>query len=129
LPDSIDYTTGAVLVDVTTVNGWSGGGGANLSPRYCSDVLYSFDGTTIEHLPVGYGNWPKQLQIKFNEIKKLVERPKKALRRWTRRPGDGLRYTPRRSDELDRGDDGERDSRRDDGEAEAWEKMMGRRRR
>ncbi|HUT30085.1 MAG TPA: hypothetical protein VMX13_09860 [Sedimentisphaerales bacterium] len=127
LPDSVDYTTGAVLVDVTTVNGWSGGGGANLSPRYYPDILYSFDGTTIEHLPVGYGYWPKQLQIKFNEIKKLAERPKKAWRRWISRPGDTLRYTPRRTDESDRREDGDKDSRRSDGEEEAWQRMMGRR--
>jgi hypothetical protein len=127
LPESIDYTTGAVLVDVTTVNGWSGGGGANLSPRSCADVLYSFDGTSIEHLPVTYGCWPKELQIKFNEIKKLVERPKKPWRRWTRRPGDALRHTPRRTDESDRREDGDRDSRRSDGEDEAWQRMMERR--
>jgi hypothetical protein len=127
LPKSIDYSTGAVLVDVATVNGWSGFGGHSLNPRYCSDMLYSFDGATIEHLPVGYGNWPKGLQIKFNEIKKLVEKVKKPWRSWTDRRGQRSRYT-RRTDEgiLSREDEEGRD-RRDDEEEEAYRRMMERR--
>jgi hypothetical protein len=128
LPKSIDYSTGAVLVDVATVNGWSGFGGAKLSPRYYSDILYSFDGATIEHLPVGYGNWPKELQIKFNEIKKLVEKVKKPWRSWADRRDQRSRYTRRADDGiLGREDEEGRDRRSDDGEEEAYRRMMERR--
>lgn len=126
LPESIDYGTGAVLVDVATANGWSAGTGAGLNSRP-SEILYSYDGTTIEHLAVNYGNWPRQMQVKFNEIKKLVERTKKPWRRWAEGRSRRSRYiglTDTDSSER-RGDD--EDRRRDDGEEEAYRRMMERR--
>jgi hypothetical protein len=129
LPESVDYSTGAVLVDVTTVNGSSGaGGGAGPTPRSPSDVLCSYDGKTMEHLPVGYGSWPKELQIRFNEIKKLADRTKKPWRRWADTFGRRSRYVPTRTSESSagRGDDEGRDSR-SDGEEEAFRRMMERR--
>jgi hypothetical protein len=124
LPESIDYSTGAVLVDVATVNGWSGFGGASLIPRYCSDVLYSYDGATIEHLPISYGNWPKELQIKFNEIKKLAEKVKKPWRSWTEKRDRRSRYPTRTDDGSSRRRDEEERDRRSDGEDEAYQRMM-----
>jgi hypothetical protein len=126
LPESIDYSTGAVLVDVAGVNGWSAGGGAGLNSRP-SEILYSYDGTTIEHLAVSYGNWPKELQIRFNEIKKLVEKTKKPWRRWNESRRQRSRYIrPTDTGSSGRRGDGE-DNRREDGEAEAYRKMMERR--
>jgi hypothetical protein len=61
IPEAIDYGTGAVLVDVVRVNEWSGWSGKKLHPRYYSDMLYSYDGTSIDHLPIKRTNWPKAL--------------------------------------------------------------------
>jgi len=127
LPEAVDYSTGAVLVDVATVNGWSGLGGASVNPRYCSDVLYSYDGAQIEHLPVSYGNWPKELQIKFNEIKKLAERAKKPWRSWTEGKDQRSRYARRADDSISSRKDEEGRDSRSDGEEEAYRRMMERR--
>ncbi len=50
VPDEIDYTTGAILVDVKSVNDWSGD--KNLRARQYSSMLYSRNGTLIEQMPI-----------------------------------------------------------------------------
>jgi hypothetical protein len=122
LPESIDYSTGAVLVDVATMNGWSAGSGAGVNSR-ASEILYSYDGMTIDHLAVGYGNCPREMQIKFNEIKKLVERTKKPWRRWSDGRGSRSRIRLTETGSSDRRRD-DKDDRRRDGEDEAYLKMM-----
>ncbi len=82
LPETIDYTTGAVLVDFATVSDWSVGGGREPRARPYSDMLYSFDGVDIKHIPIKMSYWPEELQVKFAEIKKLEDRPRKAFRAW-----------------------------------------------
>ena len=79
-PETIDYSTAAVLVDVIPVNDWAGGN--NLRARHYFDMLYTFDGTDIRHTPVKQRYWPDELQVKFNEIRKLEEEPKQPLRQW-----------------------------------------------
>ena len=96
IPETIDYATEAVLVDVIPVNDWSGG--KNLRARHYFDMLYSFDGTQIERIPIKTRYWPEKLQAKFNEIKKSGKEPKEPLRDWgsgrreRRRPTPGLEY-------------------------------------
>ena len=85
VPERIDYATGAVLVDVIPVSDWSGA--AFLRPRHYFDTLYSFDGTNIEHMPTKPEYWAKELQVKFNEIKKSEKEPKEPLRAWASRAG------------------------------------------
>ena len=85
-PETIDYSTGAVVVDVTRVNDWSVGG-TKLRERRYYDMLYSFDGMNIEHLPVTTRFWDKKLLAKFAEIKKLEREEKQALRAWGSRTG------------------------------------------
>ena len=80
LPEQIDYSTGAVLVDVIPVNDWSAG--RNMRARYYFDMLYSFDGSDIKHIPVDPRYWPEELQSKFNEIKQAEKEPKKPLQAW-----------------------------------------------
>jgi len=87
-PESIDYSTGAVLVDTVAVNDWSGAG--YLRPRLYFDMLYSFDGTNIEHMPIKPGNWSADLLAVYNQINKLQREPKEPLRGWDSRVG-GLR--------------------------------------
>jgi len=92
IPERIDYATGAVLVDVILVNDWAGG--KNLRARYYFDMLYSFDGTNIEHRPIKPRYWAEELQMKFNEIKKSEKEPKEPLRSWGGRPTRRRRPTP-----------------------------------
>ena len=89
VPETIDYTTGAVLVDVIAVNDWSGG--KNPHARRYFDMLYSFDGTNIEHTPIKTRYWAKELQAKFREIEKFEREPKKPLRDWGGRPSQRRR--------------------------------------
>jgi len=84
-PESIDYSTGAVLVDAVAVNDWSGAG--YLRPRLYFDMLYSFDGTNIEHMPIKPGNWSADLLVVYNQINKLQREPKEPLRGWDSRVG------------------------------------------
>ena len=79
-PETIDYTTGAVLVDVVPVNDWSGG--RNMYARHYYDMLYSLDGINIEHLPVSMRYWDEELRIKLNEIMASQKEPKEPLRGW-----------------------------------------------
>jgi uncharacterized membrane protein YgcG len=84
VPKIVDYATGAILLDVIPVNDWSGG--KNLRSRHYFDMLYSFDGTNIEHIPVKSKYWAEGLQIKFNEIKRAEREPKEPLRAWGGKP-------------------------------------------
>ena len=93
VPKTIDYATGAVLVDVIPVSDWLGA--TLLRPRHYFDMLYSFDGTDIEHMPTKPEYWAKELQVQFNEIKKSEKEPKEPLRVWSSRPSRvGRRIIP-----------------------------------
>ena len=79
-PETVNYSTGAVLVDVSPVKEWSGDN--NLRSRSYFNMLYSFDGTSIEQMPIKLKYWPDELTNKFNEIKKSEKEPKEPLREW-----------------------------------------------
>jgi len=66
LPETIDYRTGHILVDLVQVNDW--GTPPNLQPRGYHDMLYSSDGMNIEHMPVKTSNWPKDLLASYQYI-------------------------------------------------------------
>jgi hypothetical protein len=80
VPQTVDYTTGAVVVDVVPVTDWFGG--SNLHVRHFFDLLYSFNGENIERLPVKTRYWTDDLQNKFNEIRRSEKEPKEPLRTW-----------------------------------------------
>ena len=84
LPETIDYGTGAVLVDVVPVNDWSGG--KNMYARHYYDMLYSFDGSSIEHIPINTMYWDEELRVKLNEIKGSQKTLKEPLRGWDTQP-------------------------------------------
>jgi len=85
-PEIIDYGTGAVLVDIIAVNDWSGG--TNMRARHYFDMLYSSNGTDIEHMPVNRRYWAADLQDAFSKIKILPKDQKEPLRTWgSRRTG------------------------------------------
>jgi hypothetical protein len=81
LPEMIDYTTGAVLVDLVAVNDWAGG--KNLQQRQYFDMLYSPDGSILEKMAAKLMYWPDDVRVKYSEIKLLEKRPKLALRPWS----------------------------------------------
>lgn len=78
IPEQVDYTIGAVVVDATQVNDWSGG--TNPYKRQYYDMLYSFDGTSVEHIAIKQKYWPEKLQAMYTAIKKSEKEPKQPLR-------------------------------------------------
>jgi len=79
-PETIDYTTGAMLVDLVAVNDWSGE--KSLQPRHYFDMLYSFDGASIKRMSAKLTCWPDELRARYSEIRALAKKPKVALRSW-----------------------------------------------
>jgi len=96
-PETIDYGTGAVLVDIIAVNDWLSG--RNMRARRYFDMLYSFDGTDIEHMPINRRYWAKGLQTAFGEIKILPKEQKEPLRAWGSKRA-GSRRGPELGDEY-----------------------------
>ena len=92
VPDSIDYGTGAVMVDAVAVNDWAGD--KNLTTRRYYDMLYSMDGTDIEHMPVRTAYWAKDLQNWYGKISSLVNETKEPFKPFksgrSARPGGRL---------------------------------------
>ncbi len=100
VPETIDYDTGAVFVDVMAVNDWSGGPsarfgtGKKLVARDYYDMLYSFDGINIEHMAIGTMNWSRELQAIFGDIQKSIRQKKQPLRDWSSRIGGRRQRAP-----------------------------------
>jgi len=78
--DTIDYGTGAVLVDIVSVDDWSGG--KNMYARHYYNMLYSFDGVGIEQIPVSQRFWEEDLRNQLNEIRKSQQEPREPWRAW-----------------------------------------------
>jgi hypothetical protein len=83
VPETIDYGTGAVLVDAVAVNDWAGPG--QLHPRLYHDMLYTYDGMDIEHMPVKARNWPEQILVAFYDIQRAQREPPQPFRDWDSR--------------------------------------------
>ncbi len=79
-PKEIDYSTGAVLVDVVDVNDWAGG--TRLTQRFYTEMLYSFDDSNIDRMPVGSRFWSSEMTRIWNQIKEAQDQPKKPLIAW-----------------------------------------------
>jgi hypothetical protein len=78
VPEIIDYATGAVMVDAVVVNDWIGE--PTLRTRNYYDMLYSFDGNNIKHMPVGSTYWESKLQTAFSHIARVQREPQKPFR-------------------------------------------------
>jgi hypothetical protein len=74
VPETVDFNTGAVMVDAVPVNDWSGD--KTLTARHYYNMLYSTDGTDIEDMPVRTSYWAKDLRDIYGKISILegVER-------------------------------------------------------
>jgi len=99
-PETIDYSTGAVMVDAVAVNDWSGD--KNLSTRRYYDMLYSFDGTSIEHMPVRTAYWATDLQKWYGDIMRMQRVKPEPLKSWGT---GGSRRRTRGAEYEDFGDD------------------------
>jgi len=78
VPEMIDYRTGAILVDAVVVNDWSAK--PPLRQRNYYNMLYSYDGTTIEHMPVGVSYRPKVLTDVHSHIARLQREPQEEFK-------------------------------------------------
>ena len=78
VPEIIDYRTGAIVVDALVVNDWTTQ--APLRPRNYYNMLYSFDGTQIEHMPVGASYRPPDLVEVKRHIAKLQREPQEEFK-------------------------------------------------
>ena len=96
VPEKIDYGTGAVMVDAMPMNDWWGD--KALRTRHYYDMLYSFDGINIDHMPVGTTYWSKDMQSTYSNISRLsreTQEPFKDFSSSRRRgglPGQGGAY-------------------------------------
>ncbi len=77
-PEKVDYTTGKVLVDLVEISDW--GSAPNLHPRRYHDMLYTGDGTTIEHMPVNVTNWSKDLVATYQFVQSEKRREPQPFR-------------------------------------------------
>jgi hypothetical protein len=93
VPETIDYTTGAVLVDVIAVNDWSGA--RTLNRRGYFEMLYTFDGMNIERMPIRTKYWPRELRNRFAEIKNAEKEPRGTLRNWGSKVSESATVTSR----------------------------------
>jgi len=114
LPATIDYRTGAVLVDVGVVSSWLAGG------RH-SEMLYSYDGIGIEHMSVRYGDWPSGVKTIFRDIELAEKKTRKAYQSFAATKSKHKRYIPALGEEAPEG----RDTDREATETAQWEKMTG----
>lgn len=95
IPESINYGTGAVVVDAVAVNDWTGD--KSLRIRHYYDMLYSYDGMNIMHMPVGSSYWPSEVQSVYSMIGRLqreTQEPFKSFGTSDRRRGgaEGMEY-------------------------------------
>jgi hypothetical protein len=93
IPETVDCTTGAVMVDAVVVNDWSGA--PALRARNYHDMLYSYDGISIEHMPIGSTYWEPQLQSVFSHIARKQREPREPFKAFgtssrQQRMGDGM---------------------------------------
>ncbi len=87
VPEEIDYSTGAMLVDVESVNDWYGS--RNLNPRAYYEMLYSKDGDAIKGMPIKSTYWDDELVAKYNEIRKLEKLEREEFRSFEVEPTGG----------------------------------------
>ncbi len=78
IPESVDCTTGAIMVDAVVVNDWSGA--PLLRARNYHDMLYSYDGVGIEHMPIGSTYWEPKLQSAFSHIARKQREPREPFK-------------------------------------------------
>ncbi|MBN1972281.1 MAG: hypothetical protein JW787_01480 [Sedimentisphaerales bacterium] len=79
-PETIDFTTGAVLMDLVPVSELSGGSVS--SPKLYYDMLYSYDGKEILHMPVTNDStkWPPDMREAYSYVQEQIGKKREAFR-------------------------------------------------
>lgn len=70
-PESINFDTGAVLIDVVATTDWITSNDRNLNIKPYYDMLYSYGGADIEHIPVSLSNLPERTRIEITRVNSL----------------------------------------------------------
>ncbi|MEN6333839.1 MAG: hypothetical protein ABFE01_06220, partial [Phycisphaerales bacterium] len=81
-PKIVNFDTGAVVVDLVETNDW--GDAPSLKPRMYYDMLYTTDGTVIEHMPVNMMNWPAEVSVAYRVVQSEKNREPKAFRSFSK---------------------------------------------
>jgi hypothetical protein len=81
LPEMVDYTTGAIVMDVIASGVWSGDKALVQGQYY--EMLYSYNGDTIERMATKQMFWPEEIRTRYAEIRALEKKPKLAFRAWS----------------------------------------------
>lgn len=82
IPDKVNFATDAVMVDVFgPVKDWSGG--KSLSQRYYYEMIYTYNGEDLHHMPAGTSYWDAQLRARFYELRRATDQPRKPLKSWS----------------------------------------------
>jgi hypothetical protein len=91
--DTIDFSTGAVMVDVQKVNDWVGTG--FLRPREYTELLYSRDGSTIERVAIKERYWLADVVKTYKEISEALAAAPITLLNWNQAAtgGSSIRTT------------------------------------
>jgi len=72
-PETVDYRTGAVFVDVVLVDGWTGT--KKLRDQSYRSMLYSLDESSIQKMAIGRQHWPDALALAYNRAKQFQKEP------------------------------------------------------
>jgi hypothetical protein len=98
-PESIDFDTGAVLIDVVATNDWIASNDRNLNVKPYYDMLYSHAEADIEHMPVSLSNLPNNMRMEIARVTTLSRKEREPFKAFgsnralqQRGPGiDGMR--------------------------------------
>ncbi|MFA5292961.1 MAG: hypothetical protein WC496_08010 [Phycisphaerae bacterium] len=85
--DTIDFSTGAVMVDARRVTEWIGTG--SLRSREYNELLYSLDGKEIEKMPIKERFWPGDVSKVYKEISAALDAEPVMLLDWGQAAGGG----------------------------------------
>lgn len=77
-PQTIDYSTGAVLVGAARVDGWAQG--KPLRAQISHDMLYTTDGVLIERAPIASASWTNDIASSYRRIQRLEREPREDFR-------------------------------------------------
>lgn len=80
VPQTIDYATGYVLIDMVAVNEWSDG--RKIQPIRYYQMIYSKDGKELEYQPIKKTYWSDVVRNNFNMIREKQKETPKPLRGW-----------------------------------------------
>jgi len=85
-PEVINYNTGAMYLDYTKVEYWSGSANIYRKPYY--EMLYSLDGKNIFNIPIitdGKSHWSDNIENVYRDLGIAVKEPVPALISWQRK--------------------------------------------